>query len=331
MKCPNCGTDIPDDSKFCNECGTAIEAKHVEKSDAQQPSANSDATKAASPTLADGDKGNSQKKAHKKKEGKKSRGRTIAIVVIVIFVLMIAAGAAQGNKSDSSSSTTTQATPASSSSSSSSETNATSSSAAKASSGSSSSAASTSSASTTKKSFAQTLSSFDFDEQTVSGSGDDVVTIPTSFPCVMDITNSGSSNFAVWTLDSSGNSVDLLINEIGSYDGTVTDYLHYTNASSLEVKSSGSWTITFRPLSSIEPATNGGTYSGDGVVLIDESSISKVHFSNSGSSNFVVHAIGTKTAKLLVNEIGDYDGTVVWNNPQAFFIVNSSGDWTISW
>jgi hypothetical protein len=199
------------------------------------------------------------------------------------------------------------------------------------SSASSSSATSSSSSSAAKKTFAQTLSTFDFAEQTVSGKGDDVVAIPTSQPCVMDVTNKGSSNFVVKTLDSSGDQLDLLVNTIGAYDGTITDYQHSDGASSLEVKSSGSWSITFRPLSSIEPAKNGGTYSGDGVVLIDEGSISKVHFTNTGDGNFVVRAVGLNNGKLLVNEIGPYDGTVAWSEPQAFFIVTSDGDWTISW
>jgi hypothetical protein len=34
-------------------------------------------------------------------------------------------------------------------------------------------------------------------------------------------THSGSSNFAVWAVDGSGKQIDLLVNEIGPYSGTV--------------------------------------------------------------------------------------------------------------
>jgi hypothetical protein len=147
----------------------------------------------------------------------------------------------------------------------------------------------------------------------------------------MVINYSGSGNFAVWTVDSSGNQVDLLVNEIGSYGGTVTDYAKFQNASMVQVESEGSWSITFRPMSSMTHATNGYASEGDDVVYIDEPSLTKVHFTNTGSSNFVVWAYVMTDSDLLVNEIGSYDGTVIWGQPQSFFVVTSDGDWNISW
>lgn len=57
----------------------------------------------------------------------------------------------------------------------------------------------------------------DFGETTVTGVGDDVIDLPTpGFPCIMEISHSGSKNFIVHTVDSSGSDVDSLINTIGS-------------------------------------------------------------------------------------------------------------------
>lgn len=57
----------------------------------------------------------------------------------------------------------------------------------------------------------------DFEETTVTGAGDDVIDLPApGFPCIMEISHSGSRNFIVHTVDTSGNDVDLLINTIGS-------------------------------------------------------------------------------------------------------------------
>lgn len=147
----------------------------------------------------------------------------------------------------------------------------------------------------------------------------------------MEIDHVGSSNFIVETVTASGDTVDLLVNEIGNYSGVVTDWSKYETASVLSIKADGDWTVTFSPMSSVHMAQNGETFAGPNVVGIDVDKISKVKFAHDGSSNFVVYGIGTSSAKLLVNEIGAYDGTVVWNQPQSFFIVEADGNWTISW
>ncbi|MFG1710900.1 hypothetical protein ACFLIM_47840 [Nonomuraea sp. M3C6] len=56
---------------------------------------------------------------------------------------------------------------------------------------------------------------------TYRGEGDDVVRIPTaSKPSIVKLTHRGESNFAVWTLTTSGKQTDLLANEIGDYKET---------------------------------------------------------------------------------------------------------------
>ncbi len=171
-----------------------------------------------------------------------------------------------------------------------------------------------------------------FDEVTVTGSGDDVVDIPCAgMPCIIEISHSGSHNFAVWSVDSSGDNVDLLVNEIGSYSGTVTTYTDYDDAAMLAITAGGSWSVTFKPMSAMEEATNGSSFTGDNVVLINADELTKVSFTHSGSSNFAVWGIGMTDVDLLVNEIGSYDGTVIWSQPQSFLIVNADGTWTVSW
>lgn len=171
-----------------------------------------------------------------------------------------------------------------------------------------------------------------FPAQTIEGAGDDVVEIPCAgFPCVIDIVHNGESNFAVKACDSTGNSVKLLVNEIGYYRGTVTTVAVFDEASLLQVKADGGWAMTFKPMSQMERAENGSAFKGDGVVYIDTASLTKVHFTHNGSSNFAVKGISLSSEKLLVNEIGPYDGTVIWNEPQSFFVVSADGDWSISW
>lgn len=171
-----------------------------------------------------------------------------------------------------------------------------------------------------------------FDETTVTGSGDDVVELPvTGIPVIMDITYSGSSNFIIRTVDSEGEDVDLLVNTIGSYSGTQTDYLDYADVTMLSVQSEGDWSITFKPLSSMPELISGAENTGDGVYYISTDSLTTITITYSGDSNFIVRGIGLSRADLLVNEIGAYEGTVIWAEEESFLIVTSEGTWTVSW
>lgn len=74
----------------------------------------------------------------------------------------------------------------------------------------------------------------------VSGTGDDVVLLNANSTTAA-LTNRGQSNFIVTTISSVGD-IDLPVNEIGSYSGTVP----LAGPALIEVQSSGSWTITPR-------------------------------------------------------------------------------------
>ncbi len=173
----------------------------------------------------------------------------------------------------------------------------------------------------------------DFEKTTLKGTGDDVVDLPCpETPCLMDVTYEGEHNFIVHTLDSSGDRVEGLVNEIGSYSGTVTDYEKYKNACTLEIKADGDWKIVVKPMSSMKKLENGKTYKGDDVRYIDTDNMSKLSIENSSEHNFIVHAIGMNSSSHLVNKIGDYSGTVSWTEGQSFFIVQDrDGKWSISW
>jgi hypothetical protein len=57
------------------------------------------------------------------------------------------------------------------------------------------------------------------------------------------ITHTGGGNFVIWTLDSGGEQLDLLVNEIGGYSGVRP--LDFTGApAALKVEAGGRWKIT---------------------------------------------------------------------------------------
>lgn len=169
------------------------------------------------------------------------------------------------------------------------------------------------------------------DPVVVSGSGDDVVEIPAALSvCLVSASNSGSGNFAIWSLDSNNENIDLLVNEIGAYEGTTTTGMRNKTAKYLQVTSSGDWTITMSPITQAPIVENGAANVGDSVVVLAAGSTGKLTFTNDGDSNFAVHGISKSGGDLLVNEIGSYSGSVP-NKGYSVLIVSSNGTWTVSW
>jgi hypothetical protein len=77
------------------------------------------------------------------------------------------------------------------------------------------------------------------------GYGDDVVSFTATGTGlrIFNMQYNGQQNFIVWLKDGMGNNIDLIANKIGSYNGRTSVQLT-TGKYYLDVKSSGSWTIT---------------------------------------------------------------------------------------
>lgn len=167
----------------------------------------------------------------------------------------------------------------------------------------------------------------------ISGSGDDMIEIPSSTLSLLTITYTGPSNFAVKSLTESLDSIDLIVNTIGDYHGTQLMLTkNNKNPYYLEINSSGNWDIDFQPIESASFIENGATLSGDDVVFLPPQDAKKLNITYSGEHNFVVRGVSLSTGRidLLVNEIGSYSGSVP-NKSYAMLLVESSGDWSVSW
>jgi hypothetical protein len=60
---------------------------------------------------------------------------------------------------------------------------------------------------------------------------------------IFSMKHSGSSNFAVWLLDSSGEMVDLLVNDIGTFDGSKATGIEDRGIYCLDISADGNWRI----------------------------------------------------------------------------------------
>lgn len=168
-----------------------------------------------------------------------------------------------------------------------------------------------------------------------SGAGDSVLRIelpggPNSVG-VASIQHSGSSNFAVWSLDQNLNQSDLLINEIGPYSGTVAFNLRATESiTALEITADGTWEVTVEDLLTLPQLLPNSTAQGEGddlLVYLGDTTIASVE--HAGDSNFAVWSHGDYS-DLLINEIGAYSGQVRWPAGGALIEITANGPWSIA-
>lgn len=167
----------------------------------------------------------------------------------------------------------------------------------------------------------------------LAGTGNSVpkFRIPRDAVAIAKISHRGSSNFVVWTLDRSGTQVDLLVNTIGNYQGTVLfDEQADQHSVAFQIDADGPWKIRILPLTKAEH-WNGHkalTGRGDFVVVLDPPSegLTTTVIQHGGSSNFAVWAYG-ETPDLLVNEIGQYRGESLMPAGTLVLEITADGRW----
>ena len=180
-------------------------------------------------------------------------------------------------------------------------------------------------------------SNCDFATLSRTGSGDAVVDIGGQVgdnPAIIHATYDSGSNFIIWALDADLDNVDLLVNEIGAYDGRrpINDSFWNDGTKHLEVRSSGPWEIEVIPFCLMrEMSGESISGHGDDVVRTDRGGIANL--THNGSSNFVVwshQAVGGYSQDLEVNEIGSYSGQVAMDTSTKYLDIQADGYWAVS-
>lgn len=172
---------------------------------------------------------------------------------------------------------------------------------------------------------------------TLTGSGDRVVpfTAPEDAALIARIRYSGGGNFAVWSIASDGSMNDLLVNTIGSYEGTVLfDETFGTHSVAFQVESEGSWSIAVYDASAADTWDTSITLhgSGDYVMQLDQatSGFTVLDATYSGDGNFAVWSYGFDSTDLLINEIGAYDGQSILSEGTFLLEITAEGAWTMA-
>lgn len=171
--------------------------------------------------------------------------------------------------------------------------------------------------------------------QSFSGTGSEVVMLDPLGEDVFyaTVTHDGSSNIALWSVDENGQDIDLLVNEIGGYEGEVA--LNFgEDPAALRIEADGDWTIDLVHLAEAPRWDGEGVYEdrGDSVLIVDgvADGLTPVTLTHDGESNFAIWAWGESYPDLIVNDIGAYDGTTLLPDGSLVLQVDADGTWTIS-
>lgn len=156
---------------------------------------------------------------------------------------------------------------------------------------------------------------------------------------IFHMTHSGQHNFAVWLLDSSGNRVELLANEIGGFNGVKAVGVTTSGEYLLDIAADGDWTVKVeqpRPTTAPSVPQN---FTGKGQQTSEFFSTGKglatFKMTHQGSHNFSIWLLNDKgqRVELLVNEIGAFDGSKALGiSKEGIYIldITADGDWTVS-
>lgn len=170
----------------------------------------------------------------------------------------------------------------------------------------------------------------------LSGTGNKVprFTIPEAAAAIAMITHKGSANFSVTSVGADGADIDLLVNVIGNYSGTVLfDAQQGQHSVAFKIEADGSWTATIKPVTAArawDPSTP-LTGKGDDVVQVTPavSGLVSATITHDGSSNFAVTAY-TDSPNLLVNEVGAFTGDEIVPDGTVLLRVQADGNWTVT-
>ncbi len=156
-----------------------------------------------------------------------------------------------------------------------------------------------------------------------SGQGDDVspkFTLEEGIT-VITMAHSGSSNFQLELLDDNGETIDWLVNEIGSFDGCKAIGVREDNWMGakpgihlLDITADGNWTVQIeqpRPTSANALPLNltGKGYDVSSFFMLNEG-LTVFNMNHDGASNFMVYLLSGdgEVVEYLANEIGAYSG-----------------------
>lgn len=159
---------------------------------------------------------------------------------------------------------------------------------------------------------------------------------PNTGPVVVELDIQSSSNAVVWALDANLDNNDLLVNEIGNYQGVrLMDLAFFAPQTSryLDITATGPWTIRVRSVTAA-PSFDGNTAGQGDRVLRYTGPARVMRLTHDGQRNFIVwhhrdYLSDFTDSDLVVNVIGTYNATRPFPAGPALIEITADGNWSI--
>lgn len=156
---------------------------------------------------------------------------------------------------------------------------------------------------------------------------------------IFDLSHSGNANFIVKLFNkTTGNLVDLLVNEIGYFEGETLFGVKTEGDYVLNVTADGNWNIDISQPSPSTGSTPPLSLTGESYGVTDAinltSGLKTFSFSHDGKANFIVilYRKDGSIRGLLVNKIGQYEGekaVSIYSQGLYYIDVVADGSWKI--
>lgn len=190
----------------------------------------------------------------------------------------------------------------------------------------------TSSTSTTSAPATTTTTLLGYESFTVDGTGSRTFDfeVPDDLATVLRITHDGDSGFTVTTFDADDEEIEVPVDVVGDYDGSVAINLVLGDVvSSIQVLTDGDWSITATYLGDLERQVNEASGTGDAVLIMDLAT-PVMTINHDGESDFSVFVWTFSDQGYLVNETGPIETTVRAPVGGVVLEVKADGNWSLS-
>ena len=177
-----------------------------------------------------------------------------------------------------------------------------------------------------------TTTTIGFESFTISGTGSETFSFraPDDLATVLQVKHDGSAEFSVTTLDSNSETIEVLVDTEGHYQGSrAVNLLVGDVISAISVVAEGDWSITATYLGALERSVDEATGEGDDVVLMDITSPAMA-IRHEGDGEFSVYMWTFDDQGYVVQESGNVDMTASVPIGSAVIEVEADGEWSLS-
>jgi hypothetical protein len=171
-------------------------------------------------------------------------------------------------------------------------------------------------------------------DKTYEGRGNKTVKISLNedYLHIAKVTHDGASNVMVETVDDGGDSSNLVVNEVGDYDGLRPLDFDREQPTGLKIRADGRWKVTVMVADKAPRWTGKASgKAGAAVLRVDPKAADQdVRFTHKGRSNCTLIVRADRGYDLLVNDIGRYNGDMIVPTGTHFIEIESSGTWSLT-